>query len=444
MSKINLTPEDKAKLIEAINSNVEPTADILPKLFPGTAEKFDLQALDRAKIPTLEYAGKRSKAAILAEATAGIGAAPLQKVRCFGDTKQDEWRNLIVQGDNLQFLKTCYQNTDPLVKDKVKGKVKLIYIDPPFGTGDEYGGNDGVMSYSAKVMGSEFIESLRERIIYLRELLSKDGSLFMRIDYHFGHYAKIIMDEIFGEGNFKNEIVINRFKRQLRGLKQFNVATDVLLFYSKDANANIFKEVMRSRLCSFCGAEKEPAWIPMSSPGIRRPPERIIMGKKLFPPRGRHWTFKQSTLETMEKEGRIRIREEDAYTDLDGVKIQGVPEYLQTEDTPVDSNWTDLRGYVRSKRYPTENPEELLSRAIFVASEENDLIMDVFGGSGTTAAVSEKMGRRWITGDFGKNSIYIMQKRIHTIQNSMKIIDSNLQSAKYGKGASPQSLTSFN
>ncbi|MCG2725841.1 MAG: hypothetical protein L6420_06230 [Elusimicrobia bacterium] len=104
MAKINLTKEEKAGIIEALNKGVEPSPDLLPKLFPGTAEKFDIQALDRAKIPTLEYSGKRSKSAILAEAGAGIGAAPLQNVRCFGDIKNGGWRNLIVQGDNLQFF----------------------------------------------------------------------------------------------------------------------------------------------------------------------------------------------------------------------------------------------------------------------------------------------------------------------------------------------------
>ncbi|HOO49859.1 MAG TPA: hypothetical protein PLK94_01075, partial [Alphaproteobacteria bacterium] len=132
MAKMQLTDEEKASLIEAINKGMEPGPELLPKLFPAMAEKFDVQALDRAKIPTLEYAGKRSKAAILAEAHAGIGAAPLQTVRCLGETNNGEWKNLIVQGDNLQFLKTCYRNVDPLIKDKVKGKVKLIYIDPPF------------------------------------------------------------------------------------------------------------------------------------------------------------------------------------------------------------------------------------------------------------------------------------------------------------------------
>ena len=128
MAKINLTPEEKAGLVEAINKGTEPKPDLLPKLFPGTAEKFDVQSLDRAKIPTLEYAGKHSKAAILAEAHAGIGAAPLQTVRCFGEAKNGEWKNLIVQGDNLQFLKTCYRNVDPLIKDKVKARLNSFTL----------------------------------------------------------------------------------------------------------------------------------------------------------------------------------------------------------------------------------------------------------------------------------------------------------------------------
>lgn len=101
MPKLNLTSDEKDRLVEALNNGTEPSPDLLAKLFPGTVEKFDIKALDRSKIPTLEYAGKRSKAAILAKAGAGIGAAPLQIVRCFGEANVNEWRNLIVQGDNL-------------------------------------------------------------------------------------------------------------------------------------------------------------------------------------------------------------------------------------------------------------------------------------------------------------------------------------------------------
>jgi len=151
MAKTNLTDEEKETIIEALNKDTEPPPELMTKLFPGLAEKFDAAKLDRAKIVTLEYAGKRSEAAILNQASPTDAGSPLQVERCFKggivskctqldlfekSKKEDDsnWQNLIVQGDNLQFLKTCYQNADPLIKDRVKGKVKLIYIDPPFAT----------------------------------------------------------------------------------------------------------------------------------------------------------------------------------------------------------------------------------------------------------------------------------------------------------------------
>jgi adenine-specific DNA-methyltransferase len=244
MVKLNLTEEDKAGLIEAINKGVEPKPDLLPKLFPGMAEKFDVQALDRAKIPTLEYAGKRSKAAILAEAHAGIGAAPLQTVRCLGETKNGEWKNLIVQGDNLQFLKTCYRNVDPLIKDKVKGKVKLICIDLPFATKSDFGGKDGKRSYADKVDTAEFIEALRERLIYQRELLDDDGSIYVHLDQKMSHYVKIVMDDICGKENFRNEIVWC-YTAPSHPAGNFPRKHDVILFYTKNKTVKLNLDAVR-------------------------------------------------------------------------------------------------------------------------------------------------------------------------------------------------------
>ncbi|MDD4051593.1 MAG: site-specific DNA-methyltransferase [candidate division Zixibacteria bacterium] len=295
---------------------------------------------------------------------------------------------------------------------------RLVYIDPPFGTGDEYAITDDVRAYSAKMQGGRFIEFMRKRLILLRELMSDDGTIYIRIDYHFGHHIKLIADEIFGSNNFHNEIIINRFKRQLRGLTCYNVATDSLFFYSKSTRF-LFHEVIRPRLCSFCGQEVEPKWLPMSSPGLRHPPERRICGRLLLPPRGRHWTFTQDRIDLMEKEGRIRIDNEDPWTDLEGTRHAGVPEYLQTEESPADSNWTDIKGYVRSARYPTENPEELLARVLNASSASGDLVLDAFAGSGTTCAVAEKLGRRWVNIDCGKLSIYTIQKRLLNLRRDI-------------------------
>lgn len=363
----------------------------------------------------LVYSGKETEEEILAETM----AVPLQPVSTFSSNGTD-WQNKLIFGDNLQAMKTLLQMKErgELVNSDGTSGIRLVYIDPPFGTGDEYSITDDLRAYSAKLQGSKFIEFIRKRLILLRELLANDGSIYIRIDYHFGHYIKAIADEVFGAQFFRNEIVINRFKRQLRGLKQFNVATDTLFLYSK-SNTPVFNEQLRSRLCSFCGQEKAPEWHHMVSSGLRNPPERMILGRKLFPPRGQHWKYKQSKIDVMEKEGRIRINEKVRYTDINGKKIQGVPEFLQTEDTPVDSNWTDLKGYVLSSRYPTENPEELLERVIKSSSKEGDIVIDAFAGSGTTCAVAEKLNRRWIAIDSGKLSIYTIQKRMLNLKDGV-------------------------
>lgn len=185
----HLEESELQTLMQALNDGVEPPAGLARKLFPSQFV-HDFKTLHDAKSPTIEYQGKRPEAAILGEASLMGAACPLQLERAFDGGKlkkgasqmdlvfetgaeyQAGWRNLIVQGDNLQFLKTCYLNQDPLVRDKVKGKVKLVVIDPPFATKGDFGGKDGEDSYSDKVDRAEFVEMIRERLIYLRSLLS--------------------------------------------------------------------------------------------------------------------------------------------------------------------------------------------------------------------------------------------------------------------------------
>jgi len=399
----NLSKKDRDNLIKLLQDGKDDVAK------ERAMKIFELEEAESQKEYELKYKGKAREEDIIADTL----AAPLQEVRTFNSDNKfdDDWTNKLIFGDNLLALKNLYE--DP----SIKGKVKLIYIDPPFGTGDKYGFNENA-AYSAKVVGARFVDFLRKRLVLLREILHEDGCIYVRMDYHFGHYVKIILDEIFGQENFQNEIVINRFKRQLAGLNKFNVATDTLYFYSRSSNYE-FNEILRKRICSFCGMKVDPIWRGMSSPGLRKPPERVIFGKKMLPPKGRHWTFTQARIELLVKEGRIRINEGVQFTDLDGNKVRGLPEYLQTEDTPVDSNWTDLKGYVFNAKYPTENPEELLERVIKVSSNENDIIMDAFAGSGTTMAVAEKLRRRWIGIDCGKMAIYTMQKRMLNLREEM-------------------------
>ncbi|MFH1544043.1 MAG: site-specific DNA-methyltransferase [Patescibacteria group bacterium] len=469
MTAVKLKESEVETVIKALNTNTEIPIEIGRKLMPSFFEKlaedanFDYQKLDKYKIPTIEYAGKRSETAIINQAALMGGNAPLEIERCFEGRKQsqgtqlelmgkieddnssnDEWKNLIVQGDNLQFLKTSYLNQNPLIKDKVKGKVKLIYIDPPFGTGDEYSGSNGEVSYSAKLKNSEFIELVRERLIFLRELLREDGALLMRIDYHFGHYLKVILDEVFGKGNFRNEFVVNRIYKNVFGNSSFiPTSTDSIYMYAKtDKYENIFNKRRREE-------PRAAYWRHMDdSAGIRKPEERTVFGKKLLPPKGKHFKYNQESIDSMILERRIRLKCRNCdYSLLENGDVwEGCPncdkdnprlEYLVPESTHIhlQSDWTDIPGYSSKYNYPTENSEELLERIIRLASSENDLVIDVFAGSGTTAAVAEKLGRRWIMCDFGKHAIYTMQKRMLEIADSKALGED--AKGNYGKPAKP-------
>jgi len=259
MVKTDLTEEEKKRIADALSNNTEPPSELMTKLFPGLAEKFDVAKLDRAKIVTLEYAGKRSEAAILNQASPTDAGSPLQVERCFqggsltGETQldlferakdgtDDNWQNLIVQGDNLQFLKTCYRNADPLIKDRVKGKVKLIYIDPPFATKSDFKSSKDEKSYSDKVDSAEFIEGLRERLICLREILADDGVMYLHLDERMNHYLRVIMDEVFGRENFQNGIVWQRTNAHNMPTKAYVRVTDTILFYAKDTSFTFNKQ----------------------------------------------------------------------------------------------------------------------------------------------------------------------------------------------------------
>lgn len=385
MAKINLSEEDIKLLTECINEQKDVPPELLTKLSPGFFEKlategrFDYKALDKFKIPTIEYAGKRSESVILAQAAITGGAAPLQVVRSFANGKNGDWKNLIVQGDNLQFLKACYLNQDPLIKDKVKGKVKLIYIDPPFATKSEFGSEEGERSYADKIDNAEFIEALRERLLYIRELMTPDGSVIVHFDQKMSHYVKVVLDEIFGKERFRNEIVW--------GYGGGGAPRN----YYPQKHDNLF-------------------WYSLS--------QTWAFNKQYRP-------YSDKTLQR-------------------GLTAVKGPDYkLSEEGAGLDDWWIDDKVQkilsptaYENLKYPTQKPEGLLFRVIYGHSKDDDLIMDLFGGSGTTAAVAEKLGRRWIVCDFGKHAIYTMQKRILNIAESKKIGNGE-KTKKYGQSSKP-------
>ncbi len=409
-----------ADIIERLQKGENLPDDYKHKLFPVKQKEYELV-----------YGGKMRREDILANED-GVFPVPLQIEKTFNGKRtqwEDGWKNMIVFGDNLQLLKTIYENKDPLIKDKVKGKVKLIYIDPPFGTGDEYDGNKGQRGYSAKSKGAEFVEFIRRRLIVLHTIISDDGVIAVRQGYNFGHYIKLALDEVFGKENFINEIAVNRGAQKLGGTKKFSTAWDSIFIYSKSTKY-YFEPFRRERY------KKEPKTTNMYMKGERNPRERIFIdpnGKKvvLLPPSGQHWKFIQAKINQMYENDVIYLHFPNAEEDT-GIrkvvngkleKVDFVPRFRFDKDKAVDTNWTDIPGYTKTKTYPTENSEQLLERIINSFSKEGDIILDCFVGSGTTAAVAEKMKRKWIVCDIGKLSFYIVQKRIFNIENSKSLIN---------------------
>ena len=363
---MKLSDIDKEYLIGLIQDGEQIPEDYKYEFFSTLQEEYELS-----------YAGKMRKEDILAGED-GTLPVPLQVERVFnGDEHpafEDGWKNMIVFGDNLQFLKTIYENKDPLIKDKVKGKVKLIYIDPPFATQDEFQNKEGAKAYNDKKKGAEFLEFLRRRLILAREILADDGVIYVHVDQKMGHLIHVVLDEVFGKNFYINEIIWS-YKSGGVSNKYFARKHDNIYFYRKmqDYTFNVLKEKSYNR-------DYKP----------------------------------------------YRFKNVEEYQDKYGLW------YTLVNMRDV---WSiDMVGRTSSERtnYPTQKPEELLERIIKASTNEGDLVMDFFGGSGTTMAVAEKLGRRWITCDLGKLSYLTMQKRILQIQDSKSLDDTN---EKYDKKA---------
>lgn len=285
----------------------------------------------------------------------------------------NEWINKLIFGENLQILKTLIQmKKDGKLKnaDGTDG-VRLIYIDPPFATKQEFKVNgEEQVAYADKLSGSEFIEFIRKRLILAKELLSNDGVIFVHLDQKMVHYIKVIMDEIFGKNNFRNEIIWKYFGPTSTD-KNFPRKHDIILFYSKSSDYYF---------------DSNATLINYDEKAIKRYDKVDENGK-------RYKIYKN-------KDGSERI----AYMK------QGKP--TEVFEIPFVQGTSNER-----IGYPTQKPEKLLEILIKAVTKHGDLVMDFFAGSGTTPAVAEKLGRRWIAVDVGKYSIYTIQKRLLQINN---------------------------
>jgi len=416
---MDLSKYEIQDLIERLQNGEHIPDDYKYKLFPAKQKEYELV-----------YGGKMRKEDILANED-GVFPVPLQVEKIFNGKRKawkDGWRNVIAFGDNLQFLKTIYENKDPLIKDKVKGKVKLIYIDPPFATESDFNAGEGQKAYTDKTKGAEFVEFLRKRLIVAREILSDDGSIFVHLDWKKSHYIKIVLDEIFGENNFRNEIIWRRTFAGKTISRNIPLNTDFIFWYSKSENyyfSPITKPLTDEDKDGFKKDDNDGRgkYSTVSLQKVAGPTKGTIYnytdetGKVWERPK-KGWRMIEQKLKELEKDNRIYF----------GGKTLREKYYLsEREDIgkQVDNLWTDIGNMNRNKtedvNYPTQKPERLIERIIKATSNEGDIVLDFFSGSGSTASVAEKLNRKWITCDIGKLSFYTIQKRILDIEKSKAI-----------------------
>lgn len=348
--------EELAKILQVLEESknyVENGQDIPNDfcriLFPPEKREYELT-----------YYGKESSESIISNTM----PVPLQEDGIFPSNakiKENEWVNKLIFGQNLQVLKT-------LLKMKQDGKLKnadgtdgvrLIYIDPPFSTRKDFNAKgDEQKAYADKLAGVRFLEWLRKRLIILKELLSDDGTIYIHLDHHKGHYVKVLMDEMFNESNFRNEIIWS-YDQGARGKTDFGKKHDTIFRYTKSNEKYIFNFL--DVLVPFESKMTEWRYTKGGQAGKEMPAGKVPSDV---------WNIK---LNAMSKEH------------LD---------------------------------YPTQKPEALLERIIKASSNEGDIVLDCFAGSGTTPAVAERLKRRWIAVDIGKLSIYTIQKRLLNLKDA--------------------------
>lgn len=357
----------------------------------------------------------------------------------FASGRETEWRNRLIWGDKKYVL--------PSLLSEFAGKVDLIYIDPPFDTGANFSftrtipDSDETFTKEPSVIEQKayrdtwgkgldsYLKWFYETAVLLRELLSETGSIYVHLDYNVGHYAKVIMDEIFGLENFKNCIVWKRGpgKSHPRG---YGHNTDYILFYTKSLEFKWTKQYgeMSEEYTESFKEDEHGKYVttPLHS---GKPPKVVPEWRGIKPPSGRGWAYKIDTLEEFDKQGRI---------EWSSGGIPRLKRYLsEIEGTVIQELWVDIKPILAKSNnhlgYATQKPDDLLERVIKASSDEGDLVLDCFCGSGTTAAVAERLGRRWITCDLGRFAIHTARKRLLGVAAVKPFVVQNL--GKYERQA---------
>ena len=367
---------------------------------------------------------------------------PLYEVELMEKKGSNEKHNLIMHGECLS---TCAYLKEQGIE------VDLVYIDPPFASGADYAkkiyirrnplvkkaieeaeqtlDNSEMKEFEEKMYGDiwdkeRYLNWMYENLMAIKSVMSETASIYVHLDYHIGHYVKILMDEIFGEENFASEIIWKRTTSHAQK-EGFAIVHDTIYNYRKDSDDFIwntqYKEHSKEHIDKYYSNMDEDGRRytlgDMTAPGSG--PSRVFFGKVIEPPAGTHWRYSQENIDELCEKGLIVLTE------------NGRPRFKRYLDTlrgsVISALWDDIYP-VNSQAeerndYATQKPEALLERIIKASSNEGMLVADFFGGSGVTAAVANKLNRRFIHGDVNINSLQTARDRLVNIGAEFEVLE---------------------
>lgn len=353
---------------------------------------------------TITYEGKRSQ-----EEVFELRRSPALPLFSICNKKNEEWHNRFYYGDNLHVLLG-------LLEDKsIRGKVRLIYIDPPYSTDARFESRSQNHAYEDTLKGAHFIEFLRIRLMLLYELLADDGSIYLHLDGNMAFQMKIIMDEIFMPDNFRSWITRKKCNRKNYTRKTYGNVSDYIMFYTKSDNYvwhrpyELWEEeaVLREYPCIDETSGRRYKKVPVHAPGVRN---GATGGNwhGMTPPPGKHWQYTPDKLDEFDSKGEI-------YWSPNGNPRRKVF-FQNSEGLPVQDIWLEFKDAhnqnIHITGYPTEKNFLMLDRIIEASSDEGDIVLDCFSGSGTTLARAETLGRKWIGCDSSYEAISTTLKRL--------------------------------
>ncbi|MBR2867472.1 MAG: site-specific DNA-methyltransferase [Clostridia bacterium] len=398
------------------------------KYVPFIPEPVEGQAVLGNFNRILKYKGADETSMVLQR---GMPLYEMEKLETVGENADG---NMVIRGE-------CVSACAYLKEQGVQ--VDLVYIDPPFASGADYAkqvyvrrnpkvaeaiaiaeqdickNDDDFRKFEEKMYGDvwdkeKYLNWMYENLMAIKSVMSETASIYVHLDYHIGHYVKILLDEIFGESNFINEIIWKRTGAH-NDAGKYGIVHDTIFWYAKGSEY-MFREMFielteEHKSTRFKYIEEETGRKfypgPITAPGTG--PARNFRGVSLMPPAGRHWSYSQENIDLLEKENKIY------YSSTGTPYLKEYEDEYVAQGRRVQSIWDDILPSKTGNElvdYSTQKPEALLERVIEASSKENMTIVDFFGGSGVTSAVANKLNRRFIHCDIGLNSIQTTRDRL--------------------------------